>query len=217
MRAGLDWLAPERCPGCDLVWQERAFCDACGPLIERAPEGLWPGAGMSVAAAYEYGGPMADAIARVKYAQRSDLIPALGQLLAQAATPFAGSVCCVVPLPLHPRKLRERGYNQSALLAAWVARGLGVPLDARVLARVRDTPAQAGLDRAQRPANVRGAFRVRMRELDRYGSLGRSAPARALLIDDVRTTGATLAAAAEALSASGHFEVVSLALAAASE
>jgi predicted amidophosphoribosyltransferase len=189
------------------------FCAACLPLVERAPEGLLPSVSCRAAAAYVYGGPMADAIARLKYAERTELAPLLGQLLAQAALPYAACVQCVIPLPLHPRKLRERGYNQSALLASWVARGLGLPLDTRTLARVRDTQPQAGLDRAERPANVRGAFRARPRLAASDLSCG---PPGVLLIDDVRTTGATLAAAAEALCTSGYPSIFTLALAAAS-
>jgi len=148
-----------------------------------------------------YGGPLADAISRLKYAGRTDLTPALGRLLADAALPYAGRIDVVIPMPLFVRRLRERGFNQSALLGSFVARRLGAPLRADVLFRVRDTATQAGLSLEARAANVRGAFRAR------------AISGRALLLDDVRTTGATLAAAAEALRAAGAHEVVSLALA----
>lgn len=188
-------LSPLRCPGCDLESDHEAgFCPACAPLIEPAPDGL---------AVLSYGGPVADAIARFKYGGRTDLAAPLGQLLADGALAYAGQVDCVVPLPLFERRLRERGFNQSALLSECVARALGVPLEASVLQRTRDTPAQAGLSRALRIPNVRGAFSAIPCER------------RVLLIDDVRTTGATLAAAASALRSAGCPEVIELALAAA--
>ena len=100
-------------------------------------------------------------------------------------------------------RLRARGFNQSALLASVVAEGLGVPLYPGVLRRTRDTAVQAGLTRERRVANVSGAFAA--------APIGR----RVLLIDDVHTTGATLAAAASALERAGSPEVTALALAAA--
>jgi ComF family protein len=200
-------LSPLRCAGCDGIDDgPGGFCPACAPLIEAAPRPFLPPA--PIAAAHAYGGPLAAAIARLKYGGRTDLCSALGQLLAEAALPYAGRVDCVVPLPLHPRRLRERGFNQTALLGAGVARALGVPLRVELLRRVRDTPAQAGLSRELRATNVRGAF------LARPGAFVSGRP-RALLIDDVRTTGATLAAAADALRAAGCPDVVTLALAAA--
>jgi len=200
-------LSPLRCAGCDgLIERPAGFCPACAPLIEPAPRALQPPA--PDAAAHLYAGPLADAIARLKYAARTDLCPALGQLLAEAALSYAGGVDCVVPLPLHPRRLCERGFNQSALLGAHVARALGTPLRVELLRRVRDTAAQAGLSRELRASNVRGAF------VARPDAFVGSRP-RVLLIDDVRTTGATLAAAADALRAAGSPEVVTLALASA--
>ena len=200
--AGL--LAPRTCPGCDLALRPGegpAFCAACSPLLERPkPAHLPP---VFAAAAYLYVGPMADAIRRLTYEGRTELAEPLGRLLADAALAYAGRIDRVLALPLHPARLRERGFNQSALLARPVARELGVPLDVSSLVRVRPTPEQAGLTRARRSDNVRGAFAV----------APRAARVRALLIDDVRTTGATLAEAAQALSEAGVPEVHTLALA----
>jgi ComF family protein len=199
----LDLIAPRRCAGCDMAAREdgAAFCEACAPLIEPVPEAFRPP--RPAAAAFAYGGPLADAIARMKYARRPDLARPLGALLAGAACRYAGRVDCVMPLPLHAARLRERGFNQSALLAAAVARSLGLPLDTRRLRRVRRTADQAGLSRALRAENVRAAFAVR----------ARMPGTRVLLIDDVRTTGATLAEASRALLEAGCAEVRTLALA----
>lgn len=203
----LDLLAPRRCAGCDAIAAEReaGFCDGCAPLIEPVSAAWRPP--RAAAAAFVYGGPLADAIARMKYAHRPDLARPLGFLLANVAGGYAGLVDRVMPLPLHPARLRERGFNQSALLARAVAQALGLPLDTASLRRLRRTADQAGLSRALRAENVRAAFGVR-------------APlpgARVLLIDDVRTTGATLAEAARALLEAGCAEVRTLALARADE
>ena len=98
----------------------------------------------------------------------------------------------IVPIPLHPRRRRQRGYNQSELLARPLAQAVGVAYSATVLQRTRHTPPQVGLGPQARAANVRGAFTAAPDEVR-----GRAV----ILIDDVLTTGATMTAAAEALLA----------------
>ncbi len=156
-------------------------------------------------ASFEYGGAVSAAVVRLKYGGRPDLGPRLGRSMLRAAEPFSGAIDLVIPVPLHPRRLAERGYNQAALLAAPIARTLETTFAPRALERSRDTPRQALLDRGERLENVAGAFSVRA-----------SAPvrgARVLLIDDVRTTGATIAECAHALASSGAASVVALVLA----
>lgn len=171
------------------------FCEVCFPLLEPIERGV---------AAFEYGGPMADAIRRLKYDNRPDLAAPLGRMLAEAGAHLSGCVDAVVPVPLHARRRRERGFDQAALLAKPVARLLDVRLRVRALVRLRHTPPQAERTLADRLSNMRGAFTAR-RSL---------AEQRILLIDDVQTTGATLAAASHALKDAGVAEVHTLALAA---
>ena len=104
------------------------------------------------------------------------------------------SVDAVVPVPLHPKRLRERGYNQAELLAREVAKTLDLPMEANAVERVSHGPPQAR-SRAleERGASVQGAFEARARVDGR----------RILLVDDVCTTGATLDACAQALKAGG--------------
>jgi ComF family protein len=122
-------------------------------------------------------------------------------LVREAAerAPLPGSL--VVPVPLHPARLRRRGFNPAALLARSLARAHGVPVAPRALERVRDTPSQTGLDRRARARNVAGAFRVRS---------GAWIPAHVWLVDDVVTTGATLHAAARTLRRAGARRIVAL-------
>jgi len=105
----------------------------------------------------------------------------------------------MVPVPLHPARKRERGYNQAELLAGELARRSGLEVVADALVRRRDTRSQTGLSAAGRRQNVRGAFVVRRR--------GRVAGRVVVLVDDVVTTGATAMACARALSEAGAVEV----------
>jgi ComF family protein len=130
----------------------------------------------------------------------------LGALLARAAGGVPGPPPdLVVPVPLHPRRLRRRGFNPAGVLARRLARHAGADFDPVALARTRDTPPQKGLDARARRRNVAGAFASRR---------GRPVPARVWLVDDVVTTGATLASAARALRAGGAQTVVGLCAAA---
>ena len=192
----LTLLAPSRCPGCDEATEGGdVFCATCSALVEQTTD---PGA------VFEYGGPVADAIQRFKYDGRSELGAALGSLMAGHAHRWAGKVDAVVPVPLHWRRRRSRGYDQAALLARPMAEALGVPAVLRGLRRVRNTPSQVDLPHRERQQNIAGAFAPW-----RLAGL-----ARVLLIDDVRTTGATLRAASQALRAGGVSEVQSFVLAA---
>jgi ComF family protein len=117
--------------------------------------------------------------------------PAVRRLLTPGAE--------LVPVPLHPRRRRERGFNQAELLAAALARGSGLAVAPGVLVRRKDTSPQAGLSSAARRRNVSGAFAVRQRPK----VVGRTL----VLVDDVSTTGATAVACARALRQAGAAEV----------
>jgi len=193
----LEWfgaaLAPPCCAACDEpVPLLSAFCFACASTAQRAvlrhPLEV---------AGFAYGGAIARAIGRMKYERRPDLARPLADLLWRAIEPRHAELggFAVVPVPLHPSRLAERGFNQSALVARPIARRLGLPFGARILLRARDTARQASLDRKARDANVARAFVVPNPQRVRGRNI--------LLIDDVRTTGATLDACAAALLAAG--------------
>jgi ComF family protein len=198
-------LAPDRCAACAAAVPMRTiFCPACAATVAVATFDA-RGGGPDVAA-FAYGGAVAQAIAAFKYAGRPDLARPLAHLMRRALPALrACSPDLVVPVPLHPSRLAARGFNQAALLAAPVARDLAARFAPRALVRTRDTAAQASLDRPAREANVASAFVLRR------GASVRGA--RVLIVDDVRTTGATLRACAAALEAGGAREVRTLVLA----
>jgi len=169
--------------------------------------------GFPVAAAGEYGGPLREAVHLLKYARRDDLSRPLGALLNDLLARLERERCgawkrprLLVPVPLHPARERWRGYNQSRLLAAVVARRFGIPLaPARALRRCWRTGTQTGRGAEVRRERMRGAFRAGWRR----GLAGK----RVLLVDDVVTTGATLEACAAALLDAGSGPVSALVLA----
>ena len=137
--------------------------------------------------------PLAAAVHALKFRGRRGVAAVLGARLAEAHSFAPGAL--VVPVPLHPSRLRARGYNQALLLARPLARRRGLPLNPRVLVRLRPTPAQSSLGAAHRAVNLDGAFAVR--------EPARVRGRRVALVDDVLTTGATAHACAVALLDAG--------------
>jgi ComF family protein len=145
-----------------------------------------------------------EAVLYLKYHDRRGLARELGVLMADRLEEMRGEWQpeALVPVPIHRQRRRERGYNQSELLAAVVGERCGLPVrDA--LEKVKDTPPQVGLTREERLRNVRDAFKSRA---------GAASGRRAVLIDDVQTTGETLEEAAKALLAAGAHAVYALTL-----
>ena len=187
----LDLLVPPRCGGCATPgsW----LCVDCRDGLDPVHRTV---GGLTVHAVGAFEGPLREAIHRAKYGNEPGRMAELGLLVA---TLIAGRqahgtrVDVVVPVPLHPARRRERGYDQTALLARVITENTGVPTRA-ALHRIRRGPAQATLDRPGRALNVRSAF---------VGVAGSLAGAHVALVDDVATTGATLRDAAAAARACG--------------
>jgi ComF family protein len=149
--------------------------------------------------AVAYEGPIELAVQRFKYDGWRRLAGPLAVLLAERIVIEGLAAQWVLPVPLHPDRRRQRGFNQADLLARELRRRLGLGRPPGELVRTRATPPQVGHDRLWRLENVRGAFEWHGGDL-----AGRSL----LLIDDVATTGATLDACAAALRASGSGSVI---------
>jgi len=158
-------------------------------------------------ACYLYDGAILDAIHQFKYGSKSFLAESLGKLFAQFAEDRIQKLddLLTIPVPLHLKRLRERGFNQSLLLARNIALKMGSELDFLSLRRVRYTTAQTGLGKKERRKNVRNAFQV----VTPDAVEGRTV----LLVDDVATTGNTLNECARILKKSGCRNVYGLVLA----
>ena len=211
--AALDFIFPINCLGCgsegayicpnclgEGPWLRPPYCEYCSEPSSSTPC-RWcrvsPLGLNGVTAPYMMEGAVREAVLQLKYHQVRGLAPVLAGLMEQAWRSKELAADLVVPVPLHPSRLRQRGYNQSELLATALAKGLGFPCDPTVLTRIRDTAPQVGLGREERVLNVQGSFR------SRDAVAGKSV----LVVDDVATTGSTLSACADALHQAGATSV----------
>jgi ComF family protein len=169
----------------------RGVVVTCGACAVAPPAFDW------ARAAGLYAGPLRDAVQRFKFGRRPALARPLAALVLEQCAAAVPPRAVLVPIPLARERERERGFNQAALVAERVARGLGAPVRERWLARTRATAPQTELDAAERRANVRGAF---------VASTA-AAGADVVLVDDVLTTGATAGECARALRAAGAASV----------
>jgi ComF family protein len=194
---------PDRCAGCKQLGA--LLCARCqAALAPYPPDGRRPPASLDdVLVAFTFQSPLREAIHQFKYRRVRRLAQPLGALMAAYASAGLPGAEAALAIPLHPSRQAERGFNQAEELAVEVARGLRLPLIAGGLVRVRATEQQAKLDSRGRAENMRGAFRWQ----------GGAPPKRIVLVDDVYTTGATMAACADALRAAGAEAVYGLALA----
>jgi ComF family protein len=211
-RAFLDLLLPPTCFRCGgSPSADPILCGSCAAGLPPAPPPVAVPRLRACFAGAPYAGEVEGWVRAFKYpgaARRFDPAPEalLGWLLARAAGRVPPPLPdLVLPVPLHPRRLRARGFNPACVLGRQLARGLGMSFDPVALVRVRDTPSQTGLDARARRRNVAGAFRWARRS---------PPPARIWLVDDVVTTGSTLSAAARALRRAGAREVIGVCAAA---
>ena len=183
------------------------MCGTCREAIPTIEPSLCPEAPSQIddlRAVAWYEGTLREAIHQFKYRQLRGLRHPLGQMLGEYLHTHPLPVEVIVPVPLHPTRERERGYNQSQLLAEELGETVKLPVRAELLARTRATPPQVGLSLWERRENVRGAFLC--------PGLGPK-EGRVLLVDDVCASGATMEACAQALYAAGAEGVWGLVLA----
>ncbi len=204
-----EWLLPARCVACQRPgnW----WCDACDATVVAISNPTCPRCNRltsrgeycrncrrqavltGILAGAHFRQPLPAAIKALKYRHAKAIVPELIQYQILALARLQGLPRArLVPIPLHPARLRRRGHNQAALLAAALSNATGLSLGSG-LRRIQNTPSQTGLDRSQRQQNVDGSFRWS----------GPPPPQLVILVDDVVTTGATLNAAATACREAG--------------
>jgi ComF family protein len=187
---------------------QEPMCRRCGAEVESVRSDCGCGSRLRaltrVRSAVTYEGPVERAVQRFKYEGCRPLAAPLARLIAERMLLEGLPGDDVVAVPLHPRRLAVRGYNQAELLARELRRRLAMGSTSGRLERVRDTATQVGQDRRRRLENVVGAFRWSGPHLR-----GRAL----LLVDDVVTTGATLEACASALKEAGAGPVIGLTVA----
>ncbi len=228
----LPFFLPSQCPGCErfleeddpgvcpdclreIRWIRPPFCSVCGSPFESAEAGSHPCGDCAkekkdvttARALGYYEGTLQELIHRWKYRKKVYLTPIFGEWMAEGLDRYwdAARFDLLVPVPLHPRRLRQRGFNQALLLVKELHRRTGIPYRRSLLRRNRPTPPQVSLSGAEREKGVKGAFSVsRTKRLE-----GRTV----LLVDDVYTTGATANECAKALLKGGAARVDVLTLA----
>lgn len=223
----LDLLFPPSCLICgarDLYRPDTLICEACVDSIAFIAHPLCPCCGRpffteserdhlcgdclgeefsftKVRALGRYEGSLATVIHRFKYRRKFAMAEIFKFLLGHYAPPDLdfSEYQCLVPVPLHPVKLRQRGFNQAVMWAELVSERYGVPLLRTVLKRIEATAPQVELQKKERERNVRGAFAVSKAEAIKGKTV--------LLLDDVCTTGATMRECARVLRNAGAFRV----------
>ncbi|MGB9906123.1 MAG: ComF family protein [Candidatus Saccharicenans sp.] len=190
------------CPVCGRFYQQEASAgQVCGQCLEAPPHlsrhrSLGP-----------YSGRLKELILLFKYKGCEVLSRPLGLMAYEylAGDGIFAGLDCILPVPLHRKRKKMRGFNQAELLGRILSDLSGLPLLTRVLVKTRNTPTQVSLEAAERETNLRGAFKVR--------KPGQIEKRRLLLVDDVFTTGSTLRECAKELRKSGALEVRAITLA----
>jgi ComF family protein len=204
---GLDLVFPPRCAGCGQI--DTDWCANCQQEIDQLTltekiEAKTPL--QAVAAAGWHMDKLREAVQALKYENAQAVAKPLGEKLAQCLHQQNWTIDMIVPVPLHTKRLAERGYNQAQLLAEVVTSISGIRCEPSALQRVRETQSQVTVSGAERLVNIKGAFAADRQLVD-----GQSV----LIIDDVYTTGSTLSACGEALISAGAGAVYGLTVTAA--
>ena len=218
----IDFIFPPHCAGCGLIGErfcsecsqkvrllEGSICDKCGePLtylqhnIQECNDHL---KNLKMIRSFSlYQPPLSSAIQKLKYHRDIGIAEVLANYLVELYNKNKMDIDMVIPVPLSQKRLHDRGYNQSFLLALPFSMLIHKPINKQSLRRFKDTSSQVGLDRHERLVNVSEAFIADSNEVS-----GKNI----LLIDDVSTTGSTLEACASALKIAGAKDIVGLTLA----
>jgi ComF family protein len=219
IRWGLDFALPPRCAGCGTIvadvhsfcpdcWKQVEFliggCETCGIPLQATDSSVCgaclarPPRIARTRAAVAYGDLSRGLAIRLKYGRKVAVAKTMARYMAPLVA-SEGEGRLLIPVPLHRTRLWARGFNQSALVASELSRGLGIPSNPLALRRIRRTPPLKGMSPLQRRKTVAGAFRVR----DPAAIKGKIV----ILVDDVLTTGSTAEACARTLRRAGAARV----------
>lgn len=217
----LDWIYPPHCAGCGELGMR--WCNVCIKDVIKLGNNICPICGLpqsgerqcnncgGVAQNYEairswgiFDGTLRIAIHQLKYMHNIGLGESLSIHLIDRLLMLDWHVDLIVPVPLSLQRLRERGYNQSALLSRPLSLAAGIPFKSKALLRIKETRTQVGLNSQERFENVEGAF---------WADSSQVKHKNILVIDDLTTTGATIRSCAHALKESGCSSVYGLTLA----
>lgn len=198
------------CPSCvrklDLRIKQLGYCKQCHHFGKNVTScencSSWTKEDFKNISLFPYENEVREGLIKLKFHEEPWRGEAYGRLMAKHLTVYPDAI---VPIPLHKKRFRERGYNQSELIAKGLAERLGVPLDTKSLIRKEETAYQSGLNHRKRYKNVKGAFMVKYPEHIQGKTI--------LLVDDIITTGATLYEANRVLKQSGAKEVRAITLA----
>ena len=185
-------LNNKACPVCANPGENGIVCATCQQTNRQQIKQIF--------CAYRYEFPVRQLIQQMKFNSRLDIAVYFGkQLAALAAEQKVMQPDCIIPVPLHLSRLKERGFNQSLEVARIVSKETGVPIDCKICDRLLDTAAQTGLSARQRKHNIKGAFKI--------NNVANSQYQRVIIIDDVVTTGSTVNELACALGKAGIAQV----------
>ena len=223
----ISWIYPPKCVACSTILLptndiENFFCEHCKTIFLQIEPPFCPRCGMPSSttclscvsrksvvekhrAAFIYEGVVQELIRDMKFRSRKRAANALGHLLAIACANWEMEGDYIVPVPLHRSKLRKRGYNQAAVLAAPIAKQLNIPHAPHMLKRTRKTPPQSGLTPSAREQNLVNAFAFNTKKYDVTNK-------KIFLVDDIFTTGSTMNACAQMLLNHGAARVEGISL-----
>jgi ComF family protein len=204
--AFLDFVYPPSCLICQqrVADNEKLVCFRCRNALPRLPEPVTRFGAVPVISVWKYSAELHELVHAMKYQRRQSLITLLGTPMAALADRLRlqDDYDVLIPVPLHPVRRRERGYNQSELLARIIAERTGISINQTCLVRSRYTRAQAKLGKTARARNIQGAFGCR--------NADQLTQKRVILVDDVVTTGSTVMECVNILIEHGVHNVVVL-------
>lgn len=201
-RSILHFFFPNRCPVCgEVIFANDSFCEKCLSELDPANEDFSIDAAVSFTAVFAYNEKIKPAVILMKNGTSGNSPYALGTALAERISQkgIAEKLDMIVPVPMLKANIRKRGYNQAELIGIEVSRILNVPIHNDIIRKSRKTADQKTLSKAERMNNLKGAFTVTAPEFIKGKNI--------LLVDDVCTTGSTLAELTKLLINNGAHEV----------